>query len=98
MPYIMKHVRGAFDKHLKAIGPHTTDPGDLNYCITVLVHEYLKAHGKSYAVMNDCMGVLEAAKLEFYRRIVAPYEDEKIKENGDIQILRAQGEKDGNKS
>jgi len=88
MPYIMKQMRPAFDPHLKAIGPHTTDPGDLNYCITVLVHEYLKAHGQSYATMNDCIGVLDAAKAEFYRRVVAPYEDVKIQENGDIEILR----------
>jgi len=88
MPYIRKDMRPAFDKHLKALGPHTTSAGDLNYCITVLVHEYLKAHGKSYSVMNDCIGVLDAAKMEFYRRIVVPYEDQKIEENGDIEILR----------
>lgn len=88
MPYIMKHYRPAFDVHLKEIGPHTTAPGDLNYCITVLIHEYLKAHGVSYSTMNDCIGVLEAAKMEFYRRVVAPYEDTKIKENGDVDILR----------
>ena len=27
---------------------------------------------------------LEGAKLEFYRRIVAPYEELKIKENGEV--------------
>jgi hypothetical protein len=87
MPYILKKERLAFDKHLKAIGPHTISPGDLNYCITVLIHEYLKAHGRSYSTMNDCIGVLDAAKAEFYRRVVAPYEDKKIEENGDIEIL-----------
>ena len=88
MPYIDQQSRRAFDKLLKEIGPHTTAPGDLNYCITVLIHEYVKAHGQSYATMNDCIGVLDAAKMEFYRRVVVPYEDQKIKENGDIQILR----------
>ena len=88
MPYIQKHRRPVFDKHLKTIGPHTASQGDLNYCITVLLHEYLKAHGQSYATMNDCIGVLEAAKMEFYRRIVAPYEDIKIQENEDINILK----------
>ena len=88
MPYIMKQGRPRYDEHLNAIGPHTTSAGDLNYCITVLVHEYVRAHGQSYAVMNDCIGVLDAAKAEFYRRVVAPYEDVKIQENGDIEILR----------
>jgi hypothetical protein len=87
MPYIAKEGRPCFDQHLKAIGPHTISAGDLNYCITSLVHYYLKAHGKSYGVMNDCIGVLDAAKMEFYRRVVVPYEDIRIEENGDMEIL-----------
>lgn len=87
MPYISKIGRPAFDQHLKEIGPLTLSAGDLNYCITYLVHAYLKAHGKSYSTMNDCIGVLDAAKMEFYRRVVAPYEDIKIAENGDMEVL-----------
>jgi len=30
------------------------------------------------------MGVLECIKQEFYRRAVAPYEDKKKEENGDV--------------
>ncbi len=30
------------------------------------------------------MGALEGSKLEFYRRIAAPYENKKMKENGDV--------------
>ena len=30
------------------------------------------------------IGVLECAKLELYRRVAAPYEDDKIDENGDV--------------
>lgn len=29
-------------------------------------------------------GAIECAKLEFYRRVAAPYEDKKIAENGDV--------------
>jgi len=86
MPYIMKEMRPAFDIHLDNIGPHTTSAGDLNYCISRLVGYYIKSHGKSYTTMNDCIGVLEAAKLELYRRLTAPYEDVKIKENGDVDL------------
>jgi len=86
MPYIEKNRRTLFDKHLKEIGPHTTGQGDLNYCITILLHKYIESHGLSYATLNDCIGVLEAAKLELYRRIVAPYEDIKIAENGDLEL------------
>ena len=33
---------------------------------------------------SRAIAVFEAAKLEFYRRIAAPYEDRAIAKNGDI--------------
>lgn len=30
------------------------------------------------------VGALECAKLELYRRIAIPYEEQKIQENGDV--------------
>jgi hypothetical protein len=38
----------------------------------------------TYQTMNDCLGALEGAKLEFYRRVVVPYEEQKKYENGDV--------------
>lgn len=58
--------------------------GELNYQLTMAVRCYLNYKGKSYATINDIVGALEGAKLEFYRRVAAPYEDTKIKENGDV--------------
>jgi len=40
--------------------------------------------GPSYQTINDIIGALEGAKMEFYRRVVVPYEDKKIKDNGDV--------------
>jgi hypothetical protein len=37
-----------------------------------------------YYHINKAIGVLECIKLEFYRRVAAPYEDVKIKESGDV--------------
>ena len=34
--------------------------------------------------LNAIIGALECAKLELYRRVAAPYEDDKIIENGDV--------------
>ena len=34
--------------------------------------------------IRSASGALESAKLEFYRRVVAPYEDEKMNLNGDV--------------
>jgi hypothetical protein len=58
--------------------------GELNYMITLLIKDYMSEHGLSYQVCNDIVGALDGAKVEFQRRIVAPYEDKKIKVNGDV--------------
>ena len=58
--------------------------GVLNYCISALLNEVLKTNGISYRNINELIGVLECAKLELYRRVASPYEDEKIHSNGDV--------------
>lgn len=58
--------------------------GELNYAITEIMIDYLNRKGVSYTNMNEVVGVLECAKLELYRRMTAPYEDQKIIENGDV--------------
>jgi len=78
MPYIPKDER----EGLRYEGqPKTT--GQLNYAITRVVGAYLGAN-PNYSRFNDAMGALESAKLELYRRLVAGYEDTKLKQNGDV--------------
>lgn len=81
MPYIDKSRRDDFE-FFNYNSPQ--NPGELNYLITRLVNKYIQTEGLSYATINDIVGAIEGAKLEFYRRVVAPYEDEKIKTNGDV--------------
>jgi hypothetical protein len=60
-------------------------PGELNYMISKTVDEYLVRKGTlRYAHLNEVIGALECAKLELYRRIAVPYEDQKITESGDV--------------
>jgi hypothetical protein len=60
--------------------------GDLNYIISQLLLISLNlTDDPKYTRFNTAIGVLESCKLELYRRFVAPYEDIKIKENGDIR-------------
>lgn len=87
MPYIKNYEREVFDVHIEKMAPKISTAGELNYCITTLVHHYTKNMGVCYDIMNDCIGVLEAAKQEYYRKVVAPYEDIKINENGAIEII-----------
>lgn len=80
--YLIDSVVDASDGDISAL------PGILNYCITVLIKTTYKLVTKksvlSYADHNSAVGMLECAKMEFYRRNTAPYEDEKIVENGDV--------------
>jgi hypothetical protein len=79
MPYIEKSRREAVVKE----GALTA--GELNYAITKLCNDYIRAQtGVGYTHVNEVIGVLECAKQEFYRRVVAPYEDSKIMQNGDV--------------
>ncbi len=85
MPYILQEDRDRLDPKINALAEIiNTDQraGEINYTITKLL---LKLRGEGrYADYNELIGALESAKLEFYRRQIAPYEDKKAKENGDV--------------
>jgi hypothetical protein len=79
MPYIKQWQRdemGGTDRQ------HWT-PGELNYAITKLLIDFI-GPDRRYEKFNAAVGALESAKLEFYRRMVVPYEDGKIEDNGDV--------------
>jgi len=79
MPYITKERRRDLFS-----GDFAKTPGELNYAITQLVLGYKIDDPPSYTYYNEVIGVLECVKLELYRRMVAPYEDKKREENGDV--------------
>jgi len=65
---------------LKPLPPEEVD-GELNYVVTKILKE---VYPLRYFHINKAVGVLECIKLEFYRRVAAPYEDLKMKESGDV--------------
>jgi len=87
MPYIKMEDRPKYEKSLKElIGILKSQPvesidGELNYIITRILKE---SYPLRYFNLNRAVGVLECCKLEFYRRVAAPYEDTKIEQNGDV--------------
>jgi hypothetical protein len=95
MPYIKQEQRDILDgsighllDQLRTLG---TDPGHLagplNYCLTRLVHGVIDhtTGGKlRYDVLALMSGVVSNVGDELYRRVAAPYEDEKINQNGDL--------------
>jgi hypothetical protein len=78
MPYVDKDLRRV------ALLDGASTAGELNFLLTNLVRNYLMDNGMNYQTMNDIIGALEGCKMEFYRRMVVPYEDKKIEENGDV--------------
>jgi len=84
MPYIEQTKRVNLDPALNMLATFVSNGGDLNYCFSMMCKHFIECHGESYQNYAVCISSLEAAKLELYRRKVAPYEDKKIEENGDI--------------
>lgn len=87
MPYIKKEDRPSIDAlvdpvvaHIAAL-PQEAQDGALNYLVTRIIK---KVYPMKYFHLNRALGVLSAITFELYRRVVSPYEDEKIKENGDV--------------
>jgi hypothetical protein len=87
LPYIKTEKRVKYDKALhelvsilKSLPPEEVD-GELNYVVTKILKG---VYPLKYYQLNKAIGVLECIKLEFYRRVAAPYEDVKIKESGDV--------------
>lgn len=89
MPYIKREARPVIDDHMKRLEQHIETPGDLNYaishlCAGILEQRRFKNGRWGYADINEIVGALECAKLELYRRVAVPYEDQKVVENGDV--------------
>ena len=87
MPYIKAGNRNKYEKILenlvsilKTLPPEDID-GELNYVVTKMLKEIYPLR---YFHINKAVGVLECIKLEYYRRVAAPYEDLKIEEAGDV--------------
>lgn len=81
MPYIKDKRRAEIYVSGSAIPENA---GELNYFITMNLIRYMSNKPHNYQTFNDILGVLEGVKQEIYRRKIAPYEDLKIKENGDV--------------
>jgi hypothetical protein len=88
MPYITKEQREEIDGYIANLCMRLgDDPGERNYVITKIIHDYIAKTGLRYKNLNSAVGILECAKAEFIRTVVSPYEDEKIKENGNVSFL-----------
>ena len=90
MPYIPNERRDLlvqFDEknHRFLISTiNVTTPGDLAFVFYRLCQFFIIRNGRKFETLNALIGVLETTKGEVSRRIVWPYEDKKMRENGDV--------------
>lgn len=93
MPYIQNKQRVAIDQSIdrlindihKVIVEPTDFAGILNYTCTRLALGLIPAH--RYWSLALVAGVFQTLNLEFYRRVVVPYEDFAIDNNGDLREM-----------
>ena len=91
MPYVHNDVRLWVNPALNGLLVDLSNlldnerAGAVNYCITRIVAGAMKPEkGWNYESLLKAHGTFGAAAEEFYRRLIAPYEDVKIEKNGDI--------------
>lgn len=80
MPYISDEQRR---RELTPLS-RARDVGELNYQIFMCMKHYLEGKKLSYAEIQNALGSCNEAQHEFRRRILVPYEQLKIAENGDV--------------
>lgn len=90
MPYIKQVERPNLENEIQSIVDkllaldENDAKGTLNYTFYSILKRYVTARGLKYYRLNDLMGVMECCKLEFYRKVIAFYENSCIEKNGDV--------------
>lgn len=83
MPYINDEAkRQAAEDYSDGAG--SADVGTLTYEFQQTIVEYLLRHGLRYQQIAEIKGALSEAARDFEQRVVVPYEEKKIRENGDV--------------
>jgi hypothetical protein len=88
MPYIDQKSRDKFNGLIDEVFVMLDEKnweGELNYIFSMLIKNVLDTNQrKNYKNINAAIGLLECCKQELYRMTAAPYEDIKIKDNGNL--------------
>jgi len=99
MPYLVEAQREELERHggLNDLINYTNSMslknlvGTINYVVFKIVKQWLKndlgltSKRKNYFALCAILGTVICCALELYRRVVAPYEDDKIVENGEVE-------------
>ena len=95
MPYIDQKARPKVDSltdplidHIRSL-PLEQQDAVLDYVVTRML---MSLYQPPFFNFNRALGVLTAVTQEYYRVVVAPYEDEKIRELGPVKAKKVPGE------
>lgn len=92
MPYLNYDKKEFLNNHkeidnlVNKIYNNNDSGGMLCFVVYKLMVDLARKQGDilRFGYLSKILSEVDCAKLEFYRRIVAPYEDKKIIENGDV--------------
>jgi len=85
MPYIPDKEKNEMTDAIEDLRLYILTKGDLNYAICQLVGKLILDSDRiSYTKMSEWIDAVHDAEAELRRRLLNPYEDQKIIENGDV--------------
>ena len=84
MPYIAEEGRPILDIPIHVLANEIQSKGDLNYVICELVGQLILNTKISYTQISEWIDGVDGAENELRRRLLDPYEDLKIDQNGDV--------------
>ena len=85
MPYISGPRRESFAVARNTLKSTRLDTiGELVYMFCWMADHYMSQHIMNFENLNAVMGAFESAKAEFYRKMIADYEDGKEAANGPV--------------
>lgn len=86
MPYTEQVSRNKQDLLIAKLSNAIETKGDLNYTICELTAQLiLKTGGMGYTNISEWIDAVHGAEREMTWRLLRPYEDVKIRQNGDVK-------------
>lgn len=84
MPYLDSPARrGQIARDVEDMHVGEMDSAELNFTLCTVFNEYVRGERRYWRFAN-VFGSTILALLEFWRRVVVPYEQQKARENGDL--------------
>lgn len=84
MPYIKEDDRKNINHIIEDLISYINSKGDLNYTVCELIGRLILNTKIDYTQISEWIDTLPDAEAELRRRLLDPYENQKIIENGDV--------------